>query len=318
MSRKKKIKAESQEILISPATTLQQIESPPPAEIDTLHKQPRSYLKTSAKLVGKATGEITLFSLPEALTEPTGHLRSVISKNTAILGNLLFKLWQESKEEELIITNLSPIADRMKVNNYEIKIYLLYLGGYVYPIIDKDDSGGLTLSMEQLFKIKFKYSPEIGKKYPDENSIPKIGIGLLTSFIKDEPVDRIVIKPNELFIKALEGKGLGNVFVTDKFILEALSLTDIGYKILSYSASNKPKQKIAEGNLIKHLGMEEKVKTQGKPRIRTTILKGLQELQDKELIDSFHFIEAKEMYEFVYSGKIIKHKELLKEPENEA
>ena len=292
--------------------------SPPVPEVDTLHKQPRSYLKTSAKLVGKATGEITLFSLPEALAEPTEHLRSVISKNTAILGNLLFKLWQESKEEELIITNLSPIADRMKVNNYEIKIYLLYLGGYVYPIIDKDDSGGLTLSMEQLFKIKFKYSPEIGKKYPDENSIPAIGSGLLTSFIKDEPVDRIVIKPNELFIKALQGEGLGNVFVTDKFIQEALSLTDIGYKILSYSASNKPKQKIAEGNLIKHLGMEEKVKTQGKPRIRATILKGLQELQDKELIDSFHFIEEKEMYEFTYSGKIIRHNELLKEPENEA
>lgn len=292
--------------------------SPPVPEVDTLHKQPRSYLKTSAKLVGKATGEITLFSLPEALAEPTEHLRSVISKNTAILGNLLFKLWQESKEEELIITNLSPIADRMKVNNYEIKIYMLYLGGYVYPIIDKDDNGGLTLSMEQLFKIKFRYSPEIGDKYQDENSIPQIGIGLLTSFIKDEPVDRIVIKPNELFIKALQGEGLGNVFVTDKFIQEALSLTDIGYKILSYSASNKPKHTIRESNLIKHLGMEEKVKTQGKPRIRATILKGLQELQDKGLIDSFHFIEEKEMYEFVYSGKIIRHKELLKEPENEA
>lgn len=293
--------------------------SPPVPEVDTLHKQPRSYLKTSAKLVGKATGETTLFSLPEALAEVgETNFREVISKNTAILGNLLLKLWQEGKGDELIIPNLSSIANIMGVNNYEIKIYLLYLGGYVYPIIDKDDSGGLTLSMEQLFNIKFKYSPEIGKKYPDQNSIPAIGSGLLTSFIKDEPVDRIVIKPNELFIKALEGKGLGNVFVTDKFIQEALSLTDIGYKILSYSASNKPKQTIRESNLIKHLGMEEKVKTQGKPRIRATILKGLQELQDKELIDSFHFIEAKEMYEFVYSGKIIRHKELLKEPENEA
>jgi hypothetical protein len=317
MSRKKKIKEESQELLTSPATTLQQIESPPPAEIDTLHKQPRSYLKTSAKLVGKATGETTLFSLPEVLTKE-GSIREVISKNTAILGNLLFKLWQESKEEELIITNLSPIADRMKVNNYEIKIYLLYLGGYVYPIIDKDDSGGLTLSMEQLFKIKFFYGSKVREKYPDLDSIPQVGTGLLTSFIKDESADRIVIKPNELFIKALQGEGLGNVFVTDKFIQEALSLTDIGYKILSYSASNKPKQKIAESNLIKHLGMEEKVKTQGKPRIRTTILKGLQELQDNGLIDSFQFIEAKGMYEFIYSGKIIRHKELLKEPENEA
>ena len=35
------------------------------AEVDKLHKQPRGYLKTTAKIVGKATEEATLFSLPE-------------------------------------------------------------------------------------------------------------------------------------------------------------------------------------------------------------------------------------------------------------
>ena len=38
-------------------------------EVEKLHKQPRGYLKTTAKLVGKATDEKTLFSLPEVIPE---------------------------------------------------------------------------------------------------------------------------------------------------------------------------------------------------------------------------------------------------------
>jgi hypothetical protein len=273
-----------------------------------LHRQPRNYLKTTAKLVGKSTDEVSLFTLPSVIPETGGNfLREVISRNTAILGNYLLQLWQQSGEDELVIDNLSPIAKIMGNSNYEIKIYLLYLGGYVYPIIDKDTSGGLTLTTEQLFKIQFKYSPKVGDKY-NSGSLTKIGGGI-TKFIKDEPFERITVKPSPLFIKAIEGKGLGNVLVVnDKFIKLALSISDIAFKILSYSASNKPSQKIAEGNLVKHLGLERQIKTQGKPRVRSTILKGLQELQDKEHIKNFTFEEATGMYIFTYSDKYIKHK----------
>lgn len=273
-----------------------------------LHRQPRNYLKTTAKLVGKSTDEASLFTLPSIIPETGGNfLREVISRNTAILGNYLLQLWQQSGEDELVIDNLSPIAKIMGNSNYEIKIYLLYLGGYVYPIIDKDTSGGLTLTTEQLFKIQFKYSPKVGDKY-NSGSLTEIGGGI-TKFIKDEPFERITIKPSPLFIKAIEGKGLGNVLVVnDKFIKLALSISDIAFKILSYSASNKPSQKIAEGNLVKHLGLERQIKTQGKPRIRATILKGLQELQDKEHIKNYTFEEATGMYIFTYSDKYIKHK----------
>ena len=282
-------------------------------EVDRLHKQPRSYLKTTAKLVGKATDETTLFTLPEILPENSGggnFLREVISRNTAILGNYLLQLWQQKGEDELVINNLSPIAEIMGNSNYEIKIYLLYLGGYVYPIIDRDQSGGLTLTTEQLFKIKFKYSKKVGDKY-SSGDLTEIGSGL-TKFIKDEPFESITIKPSLLFIKALEGKGLGNVLVVnDKFIKLALSLTDIAFKILSYSASNKPSQRIAEDNLVKHLGLDKQIKTQGRPRVRATILKGLQELQDKGHIKSYSFEEDKGLYIFTYSDKYIRHKELI-------
>ncbi len=280
-------------------------------EVDKLHKQPRGYLKTTAKLVGKATDETTLFTLPEIKTESGGNfLREVISRNTAILGNYLLQLWQQTGVDELVIDNLSPIAEMMGNSNYEIKVYLLYLGGYVYPIIDKDENG-LTLTTEQLFKIQFRYNSKVAEKYKVGN-YTEIGSGLI-KFIKDEPIDIITIKPSPLFIKALEGKGLGNVLVVnDKFVKLALSLTDIAYKILTYSASNKPSQKITEDNLVKHLGQERQIKTQGKPRVRATILKGLQELQDKEHIKSYSYEEATEMYVFTYSDKYIRHKELVK------
>jgi hypothetical protein len=287
----------------------------PPAEegleVEKLHKQPRGYLKTTAKLVGKATDEKTLFSLPEVTQESgSNFLREVISRNTAILGNYLLQLWQQNGGGELVINNLSPLAEIMGNSNYEIKIYLLYLGGYVYPIIDRDKNG-LTITTEQLFKIKFRYSPKIADKYKSGN-YTEMGSGL-TKFIKDEPIDSIEITPSPLFIQALEGKGLGNVLVVnDKFIQLALSLTDIAYKIFTYSASNKPSYKIAEHNLVKHLGLDKQIKTQGRPRVRATILKGLQELQDKEHIKNYSYEEATGMYLFTYSDKYVRHQELKK------
>jgi hypothetical protein len=277
-------------------------------EVEKLHKLPRGYLKTTAKLVGKATDEKTLFSLPEVVPASGGNLiREVISRNTSILGNYIFQLWQQNGGGELVISNLNPIAEFMGNSNYEIKIYLLYLGGYVYPIIDKDKDG-LTITTEQLFKIKFRYSSKVADKYK-AGDYTEIGSGL-TKFIKDEPIDSIEITPSPLFIKAMGGEGLGNVLVVnDKFAKLALSLTDIAYKILSYSASNKPSQKIAEGNLVKHLGLDKQIKTQGRPRIRATILKGLQELQDKEHIKSYSYEDATGMYLFTYSDKYVRHQE---------
>ena len=274
-------------------TTTSKLFPEPEVEKDRLHKQPRNYLKSTANLVGKATEETTLFSMPEAKTESGGNiLREVISKNTAILGHHLLQLFQQNGKPELKIENLSPLAEMMGNSNYEIKIYLLYLGGYTYPIVDSN-ANGLSITTEQLFKITFNYSKEVANKYIGRN-FTTIGTNLST-FIKDEPVESIIITPNERFIKALGGGGLGNVLVVnDKFVKLALSLTDIAYKIFTYSASNSPSQKIGEKNLVKHLGLEKQVKTQGRPRIRATIFKGLEELKEKGHIKSYSFDEPKD------------------------
>jgi hypothetical protein len=287
-------------------------------EVEKLHKQPRSLLKTVAQRISNTTDEPTLFTLPQKV-EPgggaIGELKEEISKNTGALAFYLIQKYQENNSKPLEVTNLNSIAEVMNCNNYRLKLYLLYLGGYVYPIVDRDErTKELVLTNEQLFKIEFRYSSKIADKYSLNNrgevqGVERIGSDLL-NFIKDEPLDRVVITPSVRFINAMEGKGLGNILtVNNKFVQLILELTDIATKILSYSSSNKPSQKIAEDNLVKHLGLTKQIKKQGKPRVRATILKGLQELQDKGHIKSYSYEEATGMYSYTYSDKYVRFKE---------
>jgi hypothetical protein len=290
--------------------------------VDKLHKQPRSLLKTVGQSISNTTDSPTLFTIPEK-AETGGaieELKEEISKNTGALAFYLIQKYQENNSKPLEITNLNAIAEVMKCNNYRLKLYLLYLGGYVYPIIDKDDrTKELVLTNEQLFKIEFRYNQKTADKYAVNNKgeilgVERIGNNLL-SFIKDEPLNRVVITPSQIFIKALEGKGLGNILtVNNKFVGLILELTDIATKILCYSSSNQPTHRIKEDNLIKHLGLTKQVKTQGRPRVRATILKGLQELQDKEHIKNYSYKEDTAMYSYTYSDKYVKFKESKKTP----
>ena len=287
-------------------------------EVDKLHKQPRNLLKTVGQNIGNTTEAPTLFTLPqkvEAGGGAIGDLKEEISKNTGALAFYLIQKYQENNSKPLIIDNLNTIAEVMNCNNYRLKLYLLYLGGYVYPIIDKDErTKELVLSNELLFKIEFRYNPKIAEKYSmspkgEILGVERIGNNLL-NFIKDEPLDRVVITPNERFINALEGKGLGNILtVNNKFVGLILELTDIATKILCYSSSNQPSHKIKEDNLIKHIGLTKQVKKQGRPRVRANILKGLQELQDKGHIKKYAFEELTEIYSYTYSDKYVKFSE---------
>jgi hypothetical protein len=306
LTKEKDIKPILKEVI----TILQRLSGNYKTDIERLHKQPRNYLKTMGELVGKSTGERSLFSLPELISEEKNTLKKNISKNTGILGQYLLELWQENNNQDLVITNLSVLSEKLNNTNYETKMYLLYLGGYTYPIIDTNVEGELDLVTEQLFRIKFTYGKDVRDAYDrGDFEFEKVGTEKTTMLLKQR-IKHITVTPNERFINAIKGKGLGNVLVvSDNFIKLSLSLTDIAYKIFSYSASNKPNQKIGEAGLIKHLGLEIKVKTQGMPRIRETILKGFEELKEKEHIKEYLFDYNTKMYSFSYTNKFIRHKE---------
>lgn len=284
-------------------------------EPEVTFRQSRSYLKTTAKLVGKDTStEPTLFSLPTVITTPEeggNFIRDVISKNTSILGQIILNLWQLNKneKEELEITNISELGKFIGVSNFEIKMYLLYLGGYTYPLISSGVDK-IDLSMEQLFKVTFTYLKKDLKNKYSVGQLERVG-NSVTSFIKNEKPTVITIKPNIKFIDDIAGKGLGNIRVTEKYIKLALGLTDIAYKLLNYTSSNKSPLTISEDRLIIWLGLEKQIKKQGKPRIRETILKGLKELRDKEHIKEFSQ-DNRFMFTLISSDNFIRRKVIKK------
>ena len=223
----------------------------------------------------------------------------------------MLNLWQLNKNEneELEITNIGQLGKFIGVSNFEIKMYLLYLGGYTYPLISSEVDR-ITLSMEQLFKVTFTYLKKDLKNQNSVGELERVG-NSVTSFIKNEKPNVITIKPNIKFIDDIAGKGLGNIRVTESFIKLALGLTDIAYKLLNYTSSNKSPLTISEDRLIIWLGLEKQIKKQGKPRIRETILKGLKELRDKEHIKEFSQ-DNRFMYTLISSDKFIRRKVIKK------
>lgn len=296
-------------------------------------KIPRSYHKTMAKYVGKDMEEPGLFTLPsipeEKMYEDGVPFREVISKNTGILGGYMFQLWQINGKKRLEINNLSYLADYLNTTNYKIKLYLLYLGGFQYPVITRDKEG-IGLETDRLFYVTFRYGNEVADKYgivdkKDNEELakaPLIGTNI-ARFIKNEPLQKVIVEPNPIFAQALQGGGFGSVLVVnDEFHLLALKLTEIAYKILTYSSTNRPKWTRGEDVLIKELGLEKQVKSQGKPRVLQTIKKGLDELKEYGHLESWSYDHGKKMFTYTYTDKYVKHAESRKrtqiklEPEN--
>jgi hypothetical protein len=277
---------------------------------DKLHKQPRNLLKTVAKTISNTTAEATLFTIQDTRPEatPLGLVKEELNKTAGALAFYLIQLYQENNSKPLEITNLTPIAEVLKCSNYRLKLYLMYLGGYVYPIVDKDETTKeLVLTNEQMFKIEFRYSQKVADKYTVDHrtrsiqGVERIGTTLL-NFIKDEPLDRVIVTPSPLW--------LGNILtVSDKFIGLILEISPIAVKILSYSSSNQPKHRIRERNLVEHLGLNKQVKTQGTPRVRETILRGLEELKVKGHLKEYSYEPEIEMYTYTYSDTYVKFKE---------
>ena len=300
----------------------------PTAEKPRLHKQSRSYLKTSAKLVGKDMQEQSLFTLP-TYDNDIRRFKDVLSKNTAILGNLLFTLWQANKDTEgyYKITNLSHIAGLMQTIPQELKLYFICLGGYQYPIvkISIDDKGKRILSTytDKLFYVKFNIRLKDNEKETDFTNDDRVGNNWV-NFIKNRDIESIDIAPSQSFIEDMQGKGLGNVLVDNSLVAYCLGLSELAYKIFCFSSSNKPSFKIGFDKLIsnKYLNLEKQVygvykdekrvsAGQGKKKVLKRIKYAFDELKTTGHLTKWGYDEANDEFNWTYSDKIIKHKDLL-------
>jgi hypothetical protein len=281
--------------------------------VKRLHKQPRSQLKSYALDVARE-----IRPLDELISLQPQDIK--LNQNPAILGSYLFKLWQERTDktkDTLEIDNLSELSSFMNNSNYETKLYLLALGSIPRQLFYSNEDRELCLTTVLLFDITFTYSEDVKAKY-NGGDLETYGTETL-SFIKNEPVNKILVKPNKYWVKALEkqpkgkyhGLDLGSVLMTNDTLRELQDCSTMAFKLFNYTASNKPLQKIREANLFKHLGLEEQVKKQGKPRVRKAIASAL-----KELVDLGHIVEYSHnngLYSFTYSDKFVKHSDFLKE-----
>jgi len=300
----------------------------------TLHRQARGYMKTTASLVGRDKDkEQSLFDLPRFDTNTRAY-KETLTKNTAIAGHLCLALWQTSKNDKGVYTidNLKRFADKLNITPQELKIYLIYLGGYQRPITKlniirekgKKDKRILSIYHDKLFLVRFNILLKDKETENDFTNDDKIGTNYC-SFIKDRDITSVDVAPSTSFIEELQGRGLGNVLVDDGFVAFSLGLSDLAYKLFCFSGSNKPNYKINFDKLIekKNLNLERQIKGEytatgkrlragkGKPKILAKIQEALTELKDKGHLTKWAYDEATELFSWTYSSKIIKHRELM-------
>jgi hypothetical protein len=111
--------------------------------------------------------------------------------------------------------------------------------------------------------------------------------------------------------------------VDDSFVAFSLDLSDLAYKIFCFSGSNKPSYKIGFDKLIsqKYLNLENQVKGTynkagkrikkgaGKVRVLSGLKDAFKELLANGYFKEWKYDEAKDMFSWTYSNKIIKHKD---------
>lgn len=298
------------------------------------HKQPRTLGRDIARNVGKDTKQPSIFDLPlsqldDAIAKlPKGEdgipIKEKMSRNVAILSQKLLQQYQELKvdtEGYIEIQELGKLAESLHTDTKELKYYLLHLGGFQFPSVTVyDDRSLIGLQFAKLFYIEFMYKRRKG----DEENITEEVRADTAGLILNKPIHSIRVKPSEQFIRDLKGGGkrsLGYVNVSDKFIALCMGLSDYAYKLFSYSYTQKASYKIGEKNLFMHLGLEDQVKKQGRPRMRKAIDDAFAELKAHGHFAEYTITSAgdgtDQMYEWARSEKYIKDAPARKKAEGE-
>lgn len=285
------------------------------------HKQPRGYLRTCAALVGKDTKQPIPFNscLKKKYTE-LPKKKEAISKMTAITGNYLFQLWQRKKNHEgwLTIKNLTSVADVLGITTQRLKLYLVCLSGYEYSTIILEEISKnrrrLSITLEKLCDIEFIFNLTIDEIEETGDDL-KIGTRY-QCFIKSKYVTSVEFKPICMTVEQFESNGLGNILVSDSFVPFCLGLSDMAYRLLCYTGSNKPTgYKISFSKIVKpiHLNLEKQLKQQGKTRILRRIENGFKELNNNKHIKKIKHIkhwnydDEKEEFSWEYTNQLFKH-----------
>jgi hypothetical protein len=282
------------------------IKAPGEAE-EKVYKSPRAYARTVAKIVKREREQPSLFNASGLLSLEETH-RTAITRNAAILGTYLFQLLK-NEEETIPVRNLTALAELFNTTNSEIKLYLLALGGFTYPVVTLEEDS-LNLSVEQLFKIQIRYGKKTLDRYK-RGELTEAGTNLLKILVNEAPSE-ILITPNRNFLISRTGKGQGYTLLKqDKYVKLSLQLTDLAYKLQEYSSTQSRSHKLKEPGLITALGIEAQVKKQGAPYMRGKVHEALEELKTHGYLTEYSYDKETSLYKWIVSGEYIQHGKLL-------
>ena len=282
------------------------VKTPGEAE-EKVYRSPRGYARTVAQIVNRERIQPSLFNASGPLFLEETH-RTAIGRNAAVLGTYLFQLLK-SKEETIPIRNLTALAELFNTTNSEIKLYLLALGGFTYPVVTLENDS-LRLSVEQFFKIDVIYGKKTQERYL-RGELTMAGTSLLKMLVNEAPKE-ILVTPNRNFLLSLTGKGQGYTLLKqDKYTKLSLQLSDLGYKLQEYSSTQQRTYKIKEPNLIKALAIEAQVKKQGAPYMRGKIHEALEQLKTHGYLTEYSYDKETGLYKWIVSGEYIQHGKLV-------
>lgn len=302
----------------------------PETEQEPLYRESRNLLKTNAKLVGRGgKGDNKVLKITEI--SDTKAIRINYSQRVGALMSYMFEKWQNSeldKEGYFVIRNLSKVARDLNTTPQRLKEDITRAGGFAYPYIKtvKRGKDGDTIDEEykKLFEIKVRSKVEAGTVKRDGFINPEDIEGLN----KNRTIEAIFSKPcKELResigrdskgreikgSKVYEMLGIGNVLTPVANILLGLELSLWGYKLYCYMGSNRPDYSIGLNKLLTHLGVtDEDLRKQGKPRYKSNIDKGLEELKLQGYVEKWTYSEGKDMYYWKYTSKAFRHPDMYK------
>jgi len=275
-----------------------------------LHKQPRGYLKTVARLAGKDTDRSQVNFWTSGNYDGKTTLRKTMPKNVAIAGSHLFRLWQRGKNDEgyLVIKNLSTISCHLRTTPQRLKYYLIYLGGYQYPLTTRNGRSLVQVN-DKLCQVYFITN---GNR-SDTPEHKRVGTRYLY-FHKGTPIKAVKIKLIETFISDLMGKNLGNVLVSDDFVPFCQKLSLMAYRLFCFTASNTPEGTYRFRTLIRprFLNLTDQIESQHKSRVLGSIISAFEELECKGHFERWDYDEGRDLFTWKYSDLVVKHKDLLK------
>lgn len=297
---------------------------------EQLYRESRNLLKTNAKLVGRGDkGDNKVLKITEI--SDTKAIRINYSQRVGALMSYMFEKWQNSeldKEGYFVIRNLSKVARDLNTTPQRLKEDITRAGGFAYPYIKtvKRGKDGDTIDEEykKLFEIKVRSKVEAGTVKKDGFINPED----IERLNKNRTIEAIFSKPcKELResigrdskgreikgSKVYEMLGIGNVLTPVANILLSLELSLWGYKLYCYMGSNRPDYSIGLNKLLTHLGVtDEDLRKQGKPRYKSNIDKGLEELKLQGYVEKWTYSEGKDMYYWRYTSKAFRHPDMYK------